>query len=124
MLVFTFTILRTGMGVGLILTGALQCGRSGHPPRGCLFVPQEIFVRIPISTGGFEEIQGFFGRLVLNGPGFAKYRGPSLARTKKFMDEDDIIAECVLEALNDHFGPKIFPFADPLLDFGFDGGGF
>jgi hypothetical protein len=123
MLVFPFLIiiLRTDMRVGLILTGALQCGRSGHLPRGCLFVSQEIFVRIPISTDRFEEIQEFFDRLMLNGPGFAKYENSSLARTKKFMDEDDIIAECVLEVLNDHFESKIFSFADSLLDFDFDG---
>jgi hypothetical protein len=124
MLFVALAILRTGMGVGLILTGSLQCGRSGHPPRGCFFVPQEIFVRIPICTGRFEEIQGFFGRLVLNGPGFAKYGGPSLARTKKFMDEDHVIAERVSQSLIDHLGPEVFPFADPLLDFTFDGGGF
>jgi hypothetical protein len=116
-------LLRTGMEVGLILTGFLQCGRSGHT-FDRFFVPKEILVRIPICTGGLEEIQGFFGSLVLNCPGVAKHGCPSLARTKEFMDEDDIIAKCVLEALNDHFGPKIFSFADPLLDFGLDGWGF
>jgi hypothetical protein len=36
------------------------------------------------------------------------------------MNEDHVVAECILEALNDHFGPKIFSFADSLLDFGLD----
>jgi hypothetical protein len=122
MLVFTFIILRTGMRVGLILTGALQCDRVGH-----IFgfvVLQEIFVRISISTGGFEEIQEFFDRLVLNDSDFAKYEDSSLARTKKFMNEDDIIVECVLEVLNNHLESKIFSFADSLLDFDFDGRNF
>ncbi len=57
---------------------------------------------------------------MLNDSDFAKYRNSSLVRTKKFMNEDDIIVECVLEALNDHFEPKIFSFADSLLDFDFD----
>jgi hypothetical protein len=108
------------MGIGLILIGALQCGRTDHT-FDRFFIPEEIFVRISISTGGFEEIQGFFGRLMLNDPRLAKDRCSSLARTKKFMDEDDIIAECVLEALNDHLGSKIFSFADSLLDFDLDG---
>jgi hypothetical protein len=54
---FLIIILRTDMRIGLILISLLQCDRSGHLSRGCLFVPQEIFVRISISTGGFEEIQ-------------------------------------------------------------------
>jgi hypothetical protein len=120
MLFVALAILRTDMRVGLILTGALQCDRSGHT-FDRFFVPEEIFVRISISTSGFEEIQGFFDRLVLNGPRLAKDRCSSLARTKKFMNEDHVIAESVLETLNDHLGPKIFSFADSLLDFDFDG---
>jgi hypothetical protein len=120
MLFVALAILRTGMRIGLILIDFLQCGRINHT-FDRFFISEEIFVRIPISTSGFEEIQRFFDRLMLNGPGFAKYEDSSLARTKKFMDEDDIIIECVLEALNDHFGPKIFSFADSLLDFDLDG---
>jgi hypothetical protein len=57
---------------------------------------------------------------MLNDPGFAKYESSSLARTKKFMNKNDIIVECVLEALNDHLESKIFSFVDSLLDFDFD----
>jgi hypothetical protein len=120
MLVFTFLIiiLRTDMRIDLILTDSLQCDRVDH-----IFgfvVPQEIFVRISISTNDFEEIQKFFDRLMLNDSDFAKYENSSLVRTKKFMNEDDIIVECVFEVLNDHFESKIFSFADSLLDFDFD----
>jgi hypothetical protein len=109
------------MRIDLILISFLQCDRFDHFSRDCLFVSQEIFVRISISTGGFEEIQRFFDRLMLNDSGFAKYENSSLARTKKFMNEDDIIVECVFEVLNDHLESKIFSFADSLLDFDFDG---
>jgi hypothetical protein len=57
---------------------------------------------------------------MLNDSDFAKYESSSLARTKKFMNEDDIIVECVLEVLNDHLESKIFSFVDSLLDFDFD----
>jgi hypothetical protein len=117
MLVFIFLIiiLRTDMKIDLILIDLLQCNRVDH-----IFdfvVSQEIFVRISISMNDFEEIQRFFDRLMLNDSDFAKYEDSSLARTKKFMNEDDIIVECVFVVLNDHFESKIFLFADSLLDF-------
>jgi hypothetical protein len=120
MLVFTFLIiiLRTDMKIDLILIDSLQCDCVDH-----IFdfvVSQEIFVRISISTADFEEIQKFFNRLMLNDSDFAKYESSSLARTKKFMNKDDIIVECVLEVLNDYFESKIFSFADSLLDFDLD----
>jgi hypothetical protein len=111
-------MLRTDMKICLILINSLQCDRLDH-----IFdfvVSQKIFVRISISTNDFEEIQKFFDRLMLNDSDFAKYEDSSLARTKKFMNEDDIIVECVLEVLNNHFESKIFSFADSLLDFDFD----
>jgi hypothetical protein len=108
------------MRIDLILTDSLQCGRFGHFSRGCLFVSQEIFVRISISTDDFEEIQRFFDRLMLNDSRLAKDRCSSLARTKKFMNEDHVIVENILEILNDHLEPKIFSFADSLLDFDLD----
>jgi hypothetical protein len=119
MLVFIFIILRTDMRIDLILIDALQCDRIDHI-FDRFFILEEIFVRISISTSDFEEIQKFFDRLMLNDSNFAKYEDSSLARTKKFMNEDDIIVECVLEALNDHFESKIFSFADSLLNFDFD----
>jgi hypothetical protein len=108
------------MRVDLILIDSLQCDRIDHI-FDRFFVSEEIFVRILISTNDFEEIQKFFDRLMLNRSRLAKDECSSLARTKKFMNEDDIIVECVLEALNDHFESKIFSFADSLLDFDFDG---
>jgi hypothetical protein len=112
-------LLRTDMRIGLILIDSLQCDRLGHV-FDRFFVFEKIFVRIFISTGDFEEIQKFFDRLMLNDSDFAKYENSSLARTKKFMNEDDIIVKCILEALNDHFESKIFSFADSLLDFDLD----
>jgi hypothetical protein len=112
-------MLRTDMRIDLILISSLQCDRTGYTS-GRFFVPQEIFVRISISTSDFEEIQKFFDRLMLNDLRLAKDRCSSLVCTKKFMNEDDIIVECVLEALNDHFESKIFSFADSLLDFDLD----
>jgi hypothetical protein len=123
MLFVALAILRTDMRVDLILTDALQCDRSGHT-FDRFFVPKEIFVRISISTSDFEEIQKFFDRLMLNDPDFAKYEDPSLARTKKFMNEDHVIAERVSQSLIDHLDSEVFSFADSLLDFIFDGGGF
>ncbi len=58
---------------------------------------------------------------MLNDPDFAKYGGSSLARTKKFMDEDHVIVERVSQSLIDHLDSEIFSFADSLLDFIFDG---
>jgi hypothetical protein len=107
------------MRIGLILIDVLQCDRLDHV-FDRFFVSQEIFVRISIDTDDFKEIQKFFDRLMLNDSDFAKYKDSSLARTKKFMNEDNIIVECVLEVLNDHFESKIFSFADSLLDFDFD----
>jgi hypothetical protein len=107
------------MKIDLILIDVLQCDRLDHV-FDRFFVFQEIFVRISIDTGDFKEIQKFFDRLMLNDSDFAKYRDSSLVRTKKFMNEDDIIVECILEVLNDHFESKIFSFADSLLDFDFD----
>jgi hypothetical protein len=106
------------MKIDLILINSLQCNRIDHIFDFVVF--QKIFVRISISTSDFEEIQKFFDRLMLNDSNFAKYESSSLARTKKFMNENDIIVECVLEVLNDHFESKIFSFADSLLDFDFD----
>jgi hypothetical protein len=108
------------MRIDLILIDALQCDRFDHSSRDCLFVSQEIFVRISISTGRFEEIQEFFDRLMLNDSDFAKYEDSSLVRTKKLMNEDHVIVENILEILNDHLESKIFSFADSLLDFDFD----
>jgi hypothetical protein len=113
-------MLRTDMRIDLILISFLQCDRICRVSNDRLFVPQKIFVRISISTDDFEEIQRFFDRLMLNDSDFAKYENSSLACTKKFMNEDDIIVECVLEVLNDHFESKIFSFTDSLLDFDFD----
>ncbi len=121
MLVFFFLIiiLRTNMKIDLILIDFLQCD--------CLdrffdwfFVFEKIFVRIFISTSNFEEIQKFFDCLMLNDSDFAKYENSSLVRTKKFMNENDIIVECVFEFLNDHFESKIFSLANSLLDFNLD----
>jgi hypothetical protein len=119
MLFVVSVILRTDMKIGLILIDALQCGRFDHI-FDRFFVSEEIFVRISISTNDFEEIQEFFDRLMLNDPRLAKDRCSSLARTKKFMNEDHVIVENVLEILNDHLESKIFSFADSLLDFDFD----
>jgi hypothetical protein len=107
------------MRIDLILIDFLQCDRFDYF-FDRFFVSQEIFVRISISTNDFEEIQKFFDRLMLNISDFAKYENSSLARTKKCMNKDDIIVECVLEVLNDHFESKIFSFADSLLDFDLD----
>jgi hypothetical protein len=112
-------LLRTDMRIDLILIDSLQCDRTDHI-FDRFFVPEEIFVRISISTNDFEEIQRFFDRLMLNRSRLAKDECSSLVRTKKFMNEDDIIVECVFEILNDHFESKIFSFADSLLDFDFD----
>ncbi len=57
---------------------------------------------------------------MLNNSDFAKYKCSSLARTKKFMNEDHVIVESVLEILNDYLESKIFSFAESLLDFDFD----
>ncbi len=119
MLVFIFIILRTDMRIDLILIDALQDDRIDHI-FDRFFVLEEIFVRISIRTNDFEEIQRFFDRLMLNDSRLAKDECSSLVCTKKFMNEDDIIVECVLEVLNDHFESKIFSFADSLLDFDFD----
>jgi hypothetical protein len=113
-------ILRTDMKIDLILIDSLQCDCICRVSNDRLFVFEKIFVRISISTNDFEEIQEFFNRLMLNDSDFAKYESSSLARTKKFMNEDDIIVECVLEVLNDHLESKIFSFADSLLYFDFD----
>jgi hypothetical protein len=107
------------MKIDLILIDLLQCDRLDHV-FDQFFVFQKIFVRIFISTNDFEEIQKFFDRLMLNDSDFAKYEDSSFVRTKKFMNEDDIIVECVLEILNDHFESKIFSFADSLFDFDLD----
>jgi hypothetical protein len=112
-------LLRTDMRVGLILIDFLQCDRFDHI-FDRFFVSKKILVRILICTSRLEEIQGFSSRLMLNDSRVAKDRCSSLARTKKFMNEDDIIVKCVLEALNDHFELKIFSFADSLLDFDLD----
>jgi hypothetical protein len=106
------------MKVDLILIDALQCDRLDHVFD--FVVSQEIFVRISISTNDIEEIQRFFDRLMLNDSDFAKYEDSSLVCMKKFMNEDDIIVECVFEVLNDHLESKIFSFADSLLDFDLD----
>jgi hypothetical protein len=108
------------MKIDSILINFLQCDRICRVSNDHLFVSQKFFVRISISTNDFEEIQRFFDRLMLNDSDFAKYKDSSFARTKKFMNEDDIIVECVLEVLNDHFESNIFSFADSLLDFDFD----
>jgi hypothetical protein len=120
MLVFIFLIiiLRADMRIDLILTDLLQCDRVDHTFD--FVVPQKIFVRISIDTSDFEEIQKFFDRLMLNDSDLTKYESSSLARTKKFMNEDDVIVECVLETLNNHLESKIFSFADSLFDFDFD----
>jgi hypothetical protein len=113
-------LLCTDMKIDLILIDALQCDRICRVSNDRLFVSQKIFVRISISTDRFEEIQEFFDRLMLNDSDFAKYEDSSLVRTKKFMNENDIIVECVFEVLNNHFELKIFSFADSLLDFDLD----
>jgi hypothetical protein len=112
-------LLRTDMRIGLILIESLQCDRLDDV-FDRFFVFQEIFVRIFISTNDFEEIQKFFDRLMLNDSDFAKYESSSFVRTKKFMNEDHVIVESVLEILNDHLESKIFSFADSLLDFDLD----
>jgi hypothetical protein len=107
------------MKIDLILIDALQCDRLDHV-FDRFFVFEKIFVRISISTNDFEEIQKFFSRLMLNDSDFTKYENSSLVRTKKFMNENDIIVESVLEILNDHLESKIFSFADSLLNFDLD----
>jgi hypothetical protein len=107
------------MRIGLILIDSLQCDRFDHI-FDRFFVLQKIFVRISISTNDFEEIQKFFDRLMLNDSRLAKDKCSSLVCAKKFMNEDHVIVENVLEALNDHFESKIFSFADSLLDFDLD----
>jgi hypothetical protein len=97
----------------------LQCDRIDYF-FDRFFVLKKIFVRISISTNDFEEIQKFFDRLMLNDSDFAKYEDSSFARMKKFMNEDDIIVECVFKVLNDNFESKIFSFVDSLLDFDLD----
>jgi hypothetical protein len=113
-------ILRTVMRIDLILIDFLQCDRIDHASRDRIFVSQKIFVRISISTSDFEEIQIFFDRLMWNSPRLAKDECSSLVCTKKFMNEDDIIIECVSQFLIDHLDSKIFSFADSLLDFCLD----
>ncbi len=112
-------LFRTDMRIDLILIESLQCDRFGDA-FDRFFVFQEIFVRISISTKDFEEIQKFFDRLMLNDSDFAKDRCSSLARTKKFMNEDDVIIERVSQFLIDHLESEIFSFADSLLDFRLD----
>jgi hypothetical protein len=108
------------MRIGLILIDALQCDRICRASSDRLFVSQELFVRVSINTSDFEEIQRFFDCLILNDSNFAKYECLSLVCTKKFVIEDHVIVENVLEILNDHFESKIFSFADSLLDFDLD----
>jgi hypothetical protein len=112
-------MLRTDMKIDLILIDSLQCDRIDHI-FDRFFVSEKIFVRISINTKDFEEIQKFFDRLMFHDSDFAKYECSSLVCTKKFMNEDDIIVECVFEVLNDHFKSKIFSFVDVLLDINLD----
>jgi hypothetical protein len=116
-------LLCTDIRVGLILISSLQCGRTDHT-FDRFFVPEEIFVRVSICTNDFEEIQVFFDRLMLNDSRLAKDECSSLVCTKKFMNEDDIIVECVFQSLIDHLDFEIFSFADSLLDFCLDEGNF
>jgi hypothetical protein len=119
-LMLFIALLRADMRIGLILTDFLQCDCFDHISRDRLFVLQKIFVCISISTSDFEEIQILFDRLMLNSPRFAKDECSSLVCTKKFMNENDIVVECVFQFLIDHLDFKIFSFADSLLDFVFD----
>jgi hypothetical protein len=111
--------LRTDMRIGLILIDFLQCDRSDHTFNR-FFVSKKILVRISICTGRLEEIQRFFNRLMLNDPRLAKDECSSLVCTKKFMNEDHVIIECVSQFLIDHLDSEISSFADSLLDFVFD----
>jgi hypothetical protein len=119
MLFVALIILRTGMRVDLILIGSLQCDRFDHI-FDRFFVLKKILVRILICTNRLEEIQEFFSRLMLNDSDVAKHECSSLVCAKKFMNEDDIIIECVSQFLIDHFDSEIFSFADSLLDFCLD----
>jgi hypothetical protein len=108
------------MKIDLILIDALQCDRICRVSNDRLFVFRKIFVCVFISTNDFEEIQILFDRLMLNCSRLAKEECSSLVCTKKFMNEDDIIVECVSQSLIDHLDSEIFSFADSLLDFVFD----
>jgi hypothetical protein len=119
MLVVALIILCTDMKIDLILICVLQCD--------CLdyifdrfFVLKKILVRVSIDTSDFEEIQKFFSRLMLNRSRLAKDQCSSLVCTKKFINEDDVIVECVFQFLIDHLDFEIFSFADSLLDFRLD----
>ncbi len=112
-------LLRTDMRVDLILIDFLQCDRFDHI-FDRFFVSKKILVRIFISINDFEEIQIFFDRLMLNNSRLAKDECSSLVCTKKFMNEDDIVVECVSQFLIDHLDSKIFSFADSLHDFCLD----
>jgi hypothetical protein len=111
-------LLRTDMRI--ILISFLQCDCFDYIFNDCLFVFQKILICVFIDTGDFEEIQKFFDRLMLNDSRLAKDRCSSLARTKKFMNEDDVIIERVSQFLIDHLESEIFSFADSLLDFRLD----
>jgi hypothetical protein len=124
MLFVSLIILRTDMKIDLILIDLLQRDRIFRVSNDHLFVFQDIFVCVSISTGDFEEIQILFDRLMLNCPRLAKYECSSLVCTKKFINEDDITVECVSHFLTDHLDSEVFSFADSLLDFVFDGGEF
>jgi hypothetical protein len=108
------------MKIDLILIDVLQCDRICRVSNDRLIVLQEIFVCVSISTNRFEKIQRFFDRLMLNCSYFAKDECSSLVCTKRFMNEDDIIIECVSQSLIDHLDFEIFSFADSLLDFDLD----
>jgi hypothetical protein len=112
---FVVSILCISMRISLILIDSLQCDRIDHT-FDRFFVSEKILVCVSISTGLFEEIQGFFDRLMLNCPRLAKDACSSLICTKKFMNEDDIIVECVSQSLIYHLSSEIFSFADSLLD--------
>jgi hypothetical protein len=113
-------ILRTDIKIDLILIDFLQCDRICRVLNDRLFVSEKIFVCVSISTSDFEEIQILFDRLMLNDSRLAEDECSSLACTKKFMNKDDIIVECISQFLIDHLDSEIFSFANSLLDFVFD----
>ncbi len=61
---------------------------------------------------------------MLNNPRFAKNECSLFARTKKFMDEYNVIIERVFQVMTDHLRAQILSVTYSLFDFSFDGGGF
>jgi hypothetical protein len=113
-------IFRIGLGISIILIHLLQHCCLGYASFGRFIVPQEIFVRIFISTSRFEKVQVLFCGLMLNFSGFAKDENSLFICSKKFMNEDDIIFKCVFQSLIYHLRSEVFSFANSVLDFSLD----